>query len=116
MGGHLIVAISSGGDSAVKFIKTPIPGVNLIELERMADDPGICASTSHNEELRSKGLTSTLSQYNMSCCHLAGSVGALHFHAAPHEETEMVRVTRRRIFDVAVDLRTTSPTCRNAVP
>lgn len=36
----------------------------------------------------------------------------MHFEAAPHTEAKLVRVTRGRIFDVAVDLRPDSPTFR----
>jgi dTDP-4-dehydrorhamnose 3,5-epimerase len=36
----------------------------------------------------------------------------MHYEAAPHEEVKLVRVTRGRIFDVAVDLRPHSPTYR----
>jgi dTDP-4-dehydrorhamnose 3,5-epimerase len=34
----------------------------------------------------------------------------MHFQVAPHEETKLVRCTRGAIFDVAVDLRPSSPT------
>jgi len=34
----------------------------------------------------------------------------MHFQAAPHAEAKLVRVTRGRVFDVALDLRPDSPT------
>jgi dTDP-4-dehydrorhamnose 3,5-epimerase len=36
----------------------------------------------------------------------------MHFQVAPHAETKVVRCTRGSIFDVAVDLRKSSPTYR----
>jgi dTDP-4-dehydrorhamnose 3,5-epimerase len=42
----------------------------------------------------------------------AGTLRGLHYQAAPHEEAKLVRCTRGRAFDVAVDLRPSSPTFR----
>ena len=36
----------------------------------------------------------------------------LHYQAAPHEESKLVRCTSGAIFDVALDLRAESPTFR----
>ena len=34
----------------------------------------------------------------------------MHYQVAPHEEVKLVRCTRGAIYDVIVDLRSTSPT------
>ena len=34
----------------------------------------------------------------------------MHYQLAPHEETKLVRCTRGRMYDVALDLRPGSPT------
>jgi dTDP-4-dehydrorhamnose 3,5-epimerase len=39
----------------------------------------------------------------------------MHYQAAPHEEAKVVRCTRGAVFDVALDLRTNSPTFRDWV-
>jgi dTDP-4-dehydrorhamnose 3,5-epimerase len=39
----------------------------------------------------------------------------MHYQAAPHEETKLVRCTRGAIYDVIVDLRSGSPTERQWV-
>jgi dTDP-4-dehydrorhamnose 3,5-epimerase len=36
----------------------------------------------------------------------------MHYQSAPHEEAKLVRCTRGAIYDVAVDLRPASPTCK----
>jgi dTDP-4-dehydrorhamnose 3,5-epimerase len=39
-----------------------------------------------------------------------GTLRGLHYQADPHAEQKVVRCTRGRIFDVAVDIRADSPT------
>jgi dTDP-4-dehydrorhamnose 3,5-epimerase len=47
--------------------------------------------------------------YNAHALTLRG----MHFQREPFAETKLVRVTRGRIFDVAIDLRPGSPTSRH---
>lgn len=49
-------------------------------------------------------------QINHSLTHAVGAVRGLHYQLPPHAEMKMVRCLRGRVFDVAVDLRTDSPT------
>ena len=44
---------------------------------------------------------------------MRGTLRGLHFQAAPHEEAKLVRCTAGAMFDVALDLRTQSPTFRS---
>lgn len=56
------------------------------------------------------GLDLDFVQDNQSLSRLAGTVRGLHFQAPPHAQDKLVRCGRGRIFDVAVDIRTGSPT------
>ena len=58
------------------------------------------------------GLASRLHQVSLSFNPRAGTLRGLHFQEAPHREAKLVRCTRGRVFDVAVDLRPDSPTYR----
>lgn len=88
----------------------PVAGAFLIEPEPLADERGFFARTYCVEELGQHGLETAIAQGSLSFNHHRGTVRGLHFQAAPHEETKLVRCTRGAIFDVLVDLRPDSPT------
>lgn len=50
-----------------------------------------------------------IAQVNLSQTQLVGTVRGLHLQAAPYSEAKLVRCIRGRIWDVAVDLRPSSP-------
>jgi dTDP-4-dehydrorhamnose 3,5-epimerase len=52
-------------------------------------------------------------QCNASFNARRGTLRGMHYQAEPHGESKLVRCVRGTIFDVAVDLRPDSPTCRN---
>src|SRR5262249_24553541 len=56
------------------------------------------------------GLSIEFVQDNHSLSRSVGTVRGLHFQAPPHAQHKLVRVTRGRIFDVAVDIRRKSNT------
>ena len=96
----------------MRFIETPLPGAWLIEPEQIEDERGWFARTFDAEEFRSRGLNPDVVQCNASFNHRAGTVRGMHYQADPHGESKLVRCVRGAIFDVAVDLRADSPTCR----
>ena len=49
-------------------------------------------------------------QTNASFNAQAGTLRGMHYQAEPHGETKVVRCVRGVIFDVALDLRSDSPT------
>src|ERR1039458_977536 len=97
----------------MRFIETPLPGVWVLELEEIEDERGWFARTFDAEEFRERGLNPDVMQCNASFNLRAGTVRGMHYQAAPHGECKLVRCVRGAIFDVAVDLRPESPTCRD---
>jgi dTDP-4-dehydrorhamnose 3,5-epimerase len=88
---------------------TSIPGVFIIELECHRDERGFFARTWCPREFEAHGLNPRLAQCSVSFNAKKGTLRGLHYQAAPHEEAKLVRCTRGAIFDVAVDLRPSSP-------
>ena len=94
------------------FRETPIPGVFVLEPERSEDERGFFARTWCAEEFAAHGLDTRVAQCSISFNSRAGTLRGMHYQAAPHEETKVVRCTAGAIYDVALDLRPDSPTFR----
>ncbi len=94
----------------MRFVETPLPGVIVIEPERLSDERGWFARTFDRDEFRARGMNAEVIQTNASFNAQAGTLRGMHYQADPHGETKVVRCVRGAIFDVAVDLRRDSPT------
>jgi dTDP-4-dehydrorhamnose 3,5-epimerase len=94
----------------MRFLETPLPGVIVIEPERLSDERGWFARTFDREEFRARGMNPEVIQTNASFNARAGTLRGMHYQADPHGETKVVRCVRGAIFDVAVDVRDGSPT------
>lgn len=86
------------------FRPTDLTGCYVIEPERHVDDRGFFARTFDADEFLSRSLNPNVSQVSVSFNAMAGTLRGLHYQRPPHEEAKLVRCTRGRIFDVAVDL------------
>ncbi len=96
----------------MKLVETPIAGVWVVEIERREDPRGFFARAWCGQEFARLGLDPRLVQINLGFNLRAGTVRGMHFQRTPFEETKLVRCTRGAVFDVAVDLRPSSPTYR----
>lgn len=98
----------------ISMIFTPIwvQGVFVIEPELHEDERGFFARTFCQNEFATHGLKPVIAQSNISFNRRAGTLRGMHYQAAPYEEAKLVRCTRGVIYDVALDLRPTSPTYR----
>ena len=94
----------------MRFEATRIAGCHVIEVDRHSDERGFFARVWCRDELRDAGLVADLAQCSVSFNPAAGTLRGLHFQVAPYEEVKIVRCTRGRLFDVAVDLRPDSKT------
>jgi dTDP-4-dehydrorhamnose 3,5-epimerase len=93
----------------VIFSETLLPGVLLIDPEPNRDERGSFARLWCRHEFAERGLCAEFDQISVSCNTRRGTVRGLHFQAAPHEETKLVRCNRGALYDVVVDLRRDSP-------
>ena len=94
----------------MRFIDTPLADCWVIEPERIADDRGFFARAFCTDELAAHGVSADIVQMNLSGNNHAGIFRGLHYQAAPHEESKLMRCIRGRSFNVAVDMRPDSPT------
>ena len=86
------------------FRPTELPGCFVVEPERHVDERGHFARTFAVDEFDAHGLNFTVNQESVSFSAKTGTLRGLHYQQAPHAEIKLVRCTRGRIFDVAVDL------------
>jgi dTDP-4-dehydrorhamnose 3,5-epimerase len=93
----------------MRINNTALPGVHLVYLERIEDERGSFARSFCQREFAEHGLEPAVAQCNISYNRLAGTLRGLHYQLPPAAEAKLVRCTRGAIFDVAVDLRPSSP-------
>lgn len=89
--------------------ETSLPGVYLIELETFEDKRGFFARAWCRKDFEDLGLDPAICQVNMAFNHQAGTLRGFHYQHEPHAEAKTVRCIRGAIFDVALDIRESSP-------
>jgi dTDP-4-dehydrorhamnose 3,5-epimerase len=86
-----------------------IPDVKLIRTPRFSDARGYFCETFQRADFAAEGIENDFLQDNQSSSDRPGTIRGLHFQRPPFAQTKLVRVLRGSIFDVAVDLRRSSP-------
>ena len=94
----------------MRFERTSLPGVWVVTPEPSHDERGLFARTWDQEEFAAHGLTPRLVQCSVSFSPRRGTLRGMHYQAAPHQETKLIRCVRGAIHDVVIDLRPGSPT------
>ena len=97
----------------MRFTPTAIAGVVVVDLDPISDVRGSFARLHCPEDFAQAGCDFIPQQTSLSRNVKAGTLRGLHYEGQPNTEAKLVRVTRGRIFDVAVDLRADSPTFRD---
>jgi dTDP-4-dehydrorhamnose 3,5-epimerase len=87
-----------------------VAGPLLISARRFGDARGHFVETYSRRDLAAFGIDAEFVQDNASLSGPVGTVRGLHFQTAPEPQGKLVRVTRGRVLDVAVDLRPGSAT------
>lgn len=93
----------------MKFEKTRLTGLFVIQPEPRSDERGRLIRTFCEAEFKEAGLETHFPQISISRTTLKGTVRGMHYQKDPHAETKVIRCTRGQIFDVIVDLRPDSP-------
>ena len=95
--------------------ETKINGVFLVVPEAHHDERGLFARTWCEREFAADGLNPRLVQCSISFNEKKGTLRGVHFQTEPYQEAKLVRCTRGSLFDVALDLRSSSATYRQWV-
>jgi dTDP-4-dehydrorhamnose 3,5-epimerase len=99
----------------MKVTPTDLPGVLILEPKLFGDERGFFFE-SFNQRVfdAAVGKSVVFVQDNFSCSQ-RGVLRGLHYQLRPHAQGKLVRVARGSAFDVAVDVRSGSPTFGNWV-
>ena len=84
--------------------------VIVITPAKFFDDRGFFSESWNKARLADQGIEIEFVQDNHSMSFKKGTVRGLHFQSPPHAQAKLVRCGRGRLFDVAVDIRKSSPT------
>lgn len=94
----------------INFKQLTIPDVLLIEPQVFEDDRGFFFESFNQKEFENTlGQKVTFVQDNHSKSE-RGTLRGLHYQLTPKAQGKLVRVIQGEVFDVAVDIRKTSPT------
>lgn len=91
----------------MKVVETDLPGVLILEPRVFGDERGFFQETWNAETFKALGLDLHFVQDNHSRSQ-RGVLRGLHYQD-PQPQGKLVRVTAGAVFDVAVDIRRSSP-------
>ena len=94
----------------MRKIETKIRGVYIIEPDCYGDSRGWFMETYNEAKFHEMGIDNVFVQDNMSYSAQKGTLRGLHYQKAPYSQTKLVRCTKGKVIDVAVDIRKGSPT------
>ena len=92
------------------FTETILKNAYVIELEKREDHRGFFARTWDKKEFEERNLNSNLVQCNVSFSKKCGTLRGMHYQKKPFEESKVIRCVKGKIFDVIIDLRSSSST------
>jgi dTDP-4-dehydrorhamnose 3,5-epimerase len=96
--------------SSLQVEATAIPDVKVVTPRKFGDHRGFFSETYNRKAFLAAGIDLNFVQDNHSLSAEAGTLRGLHFQSHPFAQDKLVRVTRGRILDVAIDIRRSSPT------
>jgi len=93
----------------MEIIKTPITDLIIIKPRVFADSRGFFYETYNEKSYLEAGIDLHFCQDNQSKSSY-GVIRGLHYQLSPHSQSKLVTVIQGAVWDVAVDLRASSPT------
>lgn len=93
----------------MEIIKTPIEGLLIIQPRVFGDSRGFFFESYSAKQYKENGINIDFCQDNLSKSSY-GVLRGLHFQLYPHSQTKLVSAVQGAVWDVAVDLRASSPT------
>ena len=94
----------------VKIMNTPIPDLVIVQANPNKDARGAFSRLYCENELEPIIGNRRIIQVNHSQNETVGTLRGMHFQKPPHSEIKFVRCIKGEVWDVAVDLRKSSPT------
>lgn len=94
----------------MKIISTEIDEVKIIEPRVFNDDRGFFYETFNIKALKENGIDFTPIQENCAFSLKKGTIRGLHFQNNPMAQAKIIRCTKGRVTDYAIDMRKNSPT------
>lgn len=93
----------------MKIETLPLAGLLLIEPSRIGDARGFFSETFRADRFEAAAGPVRFVQDNHSLSAERGTIRGLHYQKTPRAQGKLIRVTKGAILDVAVDIRTGSP-------
>ena len=94
----------------MQVTKTNLDGVLILEPKVFGDARGWFMETWSARKFQAAGLTFDFVQDNQSYSAQRGTFRGLHYQTAPFAQSKLVRCTRGKLLDIAVDIREGSET------
>jgi len=94
----------------MKLYPTPLAGLYEIHTQPIGDARGRFTRLFCEQELAPIRSGLHFTQINLSETHGRGTLRGMHYQTPPAAEAKLIRCLRGRVYDVAVDLRSASPT------
>lgn len=99
----------------MKIEKTSLPGVFVITPLVFSDNRGYFSESYNMKKLKEQGIDIQFVQDNHSLSTEIGTLRGIHFQNPPMAQTKLVRCSRGKVLDIAIDLRKDSPTFKEYV-
>lgn len=89
---------------------TPLAGLKIIQRKPIVDARGFFSRFYCADELKAFGFNKSINQINHTLTKKIGAVRGLHYQKPPCAEIKLVSCIKGKVYDVAIDLRKSSPT------